>query len=90
MWGASDAEILARATAELRVAVTLDRDFSRLLATNAALRPSVIFIRRQGLRAHPIVSLLRAVVKEYAEPLDAGCVVTIGVRGTRVRRLPLR
>jgi len=50
MQRASDDAILAVGAVESRTVITLDRDFPQILALTAASRPSVVLIRRQGLR----------------------------------------
>src|SRR5882724_2537069 len=48
---AADQEILAWAVSENATVVTLDADFHTILAVSGATAPSVIRLRRQGLRA---------------------------------------
>lgn len=87
---AGDQEILARAAGERRVVVTLDSDFSMLLALSGAQGPSVIHLRLQGLTGSMAASLIWSVVKEYAAALDQGVVVSLGEEGAlRLRKLPI-
>jgi len=90
MAAATDDEILVRGRQEQRTVVTLDADFHALLALSAALSPSVIRIRIEGLRSEGVTALLQKVLEEFSEELDLGAVVTVQETRMRVRRLPLR
>ena len=86
---ASDEEILHFARINGRVIVTLDRDFPELAALNHATQPSIILVRAQGLRARDTVDLLREIWTRYEDAIEAGAIVRTGVRGTRIRKLPV-
>jgi len=86
----SDYEILAYALRESRVVITLDRDFPQILALTSAGRPSVILIRRQRLRAKEVAALIESAWLTHEVALEQGCVLQIGARGVRFRRLPLK
>lgn len=86
---ATDAAILQRAATEARIVVTLDADFHTLLALSAAISPSVIRIRVEGLLAEAVASLIQAVITQCEQDLEEGCVVTVQEGRLRVRRLPL-
>ena len=90
MHAAADAAILNYAARESHVVITLDRDFPRMLALMGASRPSVVFVRRQRLRAAEVAALLTSVWREHEPALDRGCVVKVTARGARVRLLPLK
>ena len=90
MHEAPDSDILDYAARELRVVITLDRDFPQILALTRAARPSVVLVRQQGLRAPDVAALLESVWREYEAALDQGCVVRVSARGTRARSLPLK
>lgn len=89
MSAASDSAILAQGQAEQRVVVTLDADFHALLALPGATAPSVIRIRREGLKAVGLVTLLEKVIEAWGEELELGAVVTVDENRSRMRRLPL-
>lgn len=86
---ARDEEILARALVDGRVVVTLDRDFPQMIALAAARLPSIVLIRQERLRAAALVELLASVWAEHEEALDAGAIISVTARATRVRLLPL-
>jgi predicted nuclease of predicted toxin-antitoxin system len=89
MSAASDSAILVQGQAEQRVVVTLDADFHALLALSGATAPSVIRIRREGLKAVGLVTLLEKVIEAWGEELALGAVVTVDENRSRMRRLPL-
>ena len=86
---APDFEILQRATIEDRMVVTLDSDFNALLAHQQALKPSVIRVRLEGLRAQAFSQLVEHVMRECAEDLKAGAMISVNEFQVRIRRLPV-
>ena len=86
---AEDVQIIERAAGEERVVVTLDADFHSHLAQAQARKPSVIRIRIEGLRAEEFAGLLQNVLRQCAEDLAAGAMVSVNDFQIRVRRLPI-
>lgn len=86
---ASDATLLEYAREHGQVVVTLDADFHKLLALSGAVRPSVIRIRMEGLRARELAQLLVLVIERCREELDQGAMVSVSEAGVRLRKLPL-
>jgi predicted nuclease of predicted toxin-antitoxin system len=86
---AADVEIIRRAALEERVVVTLDADFHTHLALTQALKPSVIRIRMEGLRAEAFCELLQNVLRQCAADLQSGAMVSVNDFQIRVRRLPV-
>ena len=86
---ANDSQILEHARADHRVVVTLDADFHALLAISGVAGPSVVRIRREGLRGEALAQLLSSVMSRVQEQLDAGAMVTVTERGVRIHRLPV-
>ena len=86
---ANDSEIIHRATLENRVVVTLDADFHAILAATRARAPSVIRIRIEGLQAAEFSRLLQSVLRQCADELQAGAMISVGDFKIRVRRLPV-
>ena len=89
MRDATDREILARAAADGRICVTLDKDFHEALAKRHAAYPSVILLRWQNLRAQGVAEVIEATLARYDAQLDSGVAITVSQRATRVRKLPL-
>jgi len=86
----TEEEIVALAASEERVIVTLDADFSALLALSSATRPSVIHLRLQGLGHPKAGQVIASLLAEVGDELASGCVVSVTPGGVRVRRLPIR
>ena len=86
---ASDAEIIEHARATGRVIVTLDADFHRLLAVSRATGPSVVRIRRGGLRGRAVAELTLRVIGRLGARIEQGLAITVTERSIRVRRLPI-
>ncbi len=87
---ASDAEITTLAIEQGRTIVTLDSDFHRLLAISGASAPSVIRIRREGLRGPDVAALIGQVLEQLGDQIERGAMVTVTDRTVRLHRLPLR
>jgi len=85
----SDGEILRLARAEARVRVTLDADFHALLVTGGERGHSTIRIRKEGLDATALASLLQGIWAKIEDALNDGAMVTVTERSVRVRRLPV-
>lgn len=86
---APDAEILNMALAEGRVICTLDADFHALLAHSGAFGPSVIRVRREGLRGPEISALLIAIEPRITKALDRGAAISVTEKSIRIRYLPI-
>jgi predicted nuclease of predicted toxin-antitoxin system len=86
---AEDSEIIQRASEENRIVVTLDADFHAQLSLAQACRPSVIRIRVEGLRGEPFSALLQNVLRQCADDLKAGAMISVNDSQIRVRRLPV-
>ena len=87
---APDAEIMGWAKARGYSVVTNDLDFSAILAATHAEGPSVVQIRGQDLAPPSLGPTLISVLRQHAEALAAGAILTLDIRGARVRTLPLR
>jgi predicted nuclease of predicted toxin-antitoxin system len=87
---AEDQEILEVARNDSRVCVTLDHDFHAHLASAGAGRPSVVFLRVEGLNAAAQADLIRSVYLQCEIALSEGAAVSADRERIRIRRLPLR
>lgn len=84
-----DRGILDYARKEGRACVTLDADFHAILALSGASQPSVIRIRREGLRGEALASLLLGIWPRIGEHVECGALVTVTPRAIRIRNLPI-
>ena len=86
---AEDKAILARASSEDRIVVTLDADFHAQLALSQARKPSVVRICIEGLRAEELIERLLQVVAQCRADLEAGALLSVQEDRVRIRRLPI-
>jgi len=86
---AADQEILAWAVSENATVVTLDADFHTILAVSGATAPSVIRLRRQGLRAPAVVEIIRNVAARFQAELEHGSMVTVKAYKITSHKLPI-
>ncbi|MBI5490568.1 MAG: DUF5615 family PIN-like protein [Deltaproteobacteria bacterium] len=84
-WGADpgDAEILARAHAEHRVLVTLDRHFGELAVVRG--EPHSGIVRLVAVAARQQAGACLHVLKRYGPELTAGSILTVEPGRVRVR-----
>ncbi len=87
---AEDIHILELARNDNRVCVTLDHDFHAHLAVSGQGRPSVVFLRAEGLDARGQADLIRSVCIQCETALSEGAAVSADLESVRIRRLPLR
>lgn len=87
---ATDAELMAHASAHGFVVLTHDLDFSAILAATEGHEPSVVQIRAGDTSPEtiglPVVAALRQMQAELLE----GALLTVDLKRTRMRLLPLR
>ncbi|MBS1820376.1 MAG: DUF5615 family PIN-like protein [Acidobacteria bacterium] len=86
---ATDAEIMSYAHDHNFIVLTHDLDFSAMLAANHGDRPSVVQIRAEDLRPESIGKPVLAALRQMESELEAGALVTVDPKRTRIRILPL-
>lgn len=86
---ATDESILEYARADARTICTLDADFHALLAVSGFRDPSVVRIRREGLRGEALAALVRTIWPEVSAALQSGAMVTVTEHAIRIRQLPV-
>jgi len=85
--GADDDAVLARAAAEQRILVTLDRDFGRLaLARRQSMPPGIVYVRLRAVHAEQCAELLLALLRDPTVVLEGRFTVA---SSTRVRQRAL-
>ena len=86
--GAADEAILARAVAEDRVLLTLDRDFGRLaLLQRAGGMPGIVYVRLPHSRPETCARVLLPLLRDPALVLEGRFTA---VRPARIRQIPLQ
>ena len=84
-----DLEIIAKAKGEQRIILTVDLDFPQLLAIRGDDLPSVILFRLGNENYNLINQRLSIVVRDCAEALQKGAIVSVTERTFRIRLLPI-
>ena len=86
---ALDTEIMAYARIHAYVVLTHDLDFGAILARQQGAKPSVIQIRAELVGPEVIGTAILAVLDQLGLELEAGALITVDPKHTRVRVLPL-
>jgi predicted nuclease of predicted toxin-antitoxin system len=87
---AADVEILELATAEGKVVLTQDLDFSMLVALSNYGLPSLITLRLSAAKPDVVAQKLLDVLPTVETELTEGAAVTISDNSVRIRKLPIR
>lgn len=86
---ATDAMVMERARTHGQVVFTHDLDFGAILANRKATGPSVIQVRAQNVTPESLGDLVVAAIRDHAQSLEAGALITIDESTMRVRVLPI-
>ncbi|MEI6704953.1 MAG: DUF5615 family PIN-like protein [Deltaproteobacteria bacterium] len=84
-----DHEILLKARAENRILLAHDLDFADLVAASGEQLPSVIIFRLSNMRPDHVKQHLASIIKNNADSLLEGCIMSVQEHAVRVRKLPL-
>ena len=84
-----DKQILDYARSEKRVIITLDADFHAIIAVENQPSPSVIRIRREGLKGPDLARLVETIWPEIDVQLESGAMVTVTEKSIRIKKIPL-
>lgn len=87
---ARDDEIMAYARSKGLVVMTRDLDFGELLALNSATGPSVVQLRDGDTEPEQSADHVLQAIDRFAADIERGALVTIAVRSSRVRSLPIK
>ncbi|KYF75794.1 hypothetical protein BE11_46765 [Sorangium cellulosum] len=87
---AQDRELMAWARQGGYIVFTHDLDFSILIATTGASGPSVLQVRTLDPLPGAMGDVVARVLREHADELDRGAIVTLDGTTSRVRILPIR
>jgi predicted nuclease of predicted toxin-antitoxin system len=84
-----DHEILLKARTENRILLAHDLDFADLVAASGEQLPSVIIFRLSNMRPDHVKQHLASIIKNNADSLLEGCIMSVQEHAVRVRKLPL-
>ena len=87
---ATDSEIMAHAKSGGYVVITHDLDFSSILAVTQGEKPSVVQVRAEDVSPESISVQVIAALRQMQAELEAGALLTVQPRRTRLNLLPLR
>lgn len=87
---APDAEIMAFAKGHDYVVFTHDLDFSAILAATHCEKPSVVQLRSEDVSPEAVGQAVVAAVRQTADDLDRGALLTVEPSRMRLRLLPLQ
>lgn len=87
---ATDVDIMTYARAHDWVVLTHDLDFGTILSATQGRKPSVVQIRAETVSPDAIGTLVVAALKQMAQELDDGVLLTIEPNRMRMRLLPLQ
>ena len=86
---ATDEEIIETARRFDLVVISHDQDFSAILATTGATKPSLLNLRVSYVQVDRLAQNIGATVRATAGDLEVGAIVTIDDAGARVHDLPV-
>ena len=86
---APDIAIMAFAAANDYVVLTHDLDFGAILAATQGEKPSVVQIRAEDVSPDVIGAPVVSALRQMADELELGALVTVDPNRTRLRVLPL-
>jgi predicted nuclease of predicted toxin-antitoxin system len=85
----SDQNIMQLAADEGRIVVTFDLEFSRILAIQRMVNPSVILLRLERFTTDDVNLILSDVLAKHAAELTSGAIIVVDPHRVRVRSLPI-
>ena len=86
---AEDTEIMEYARNNDFIILTYDLDFSAILSVTHELKPSIAQIRASIVHAETAVDLISAALSRNADDLTKGAILSIDIKKSQVRILPL-
>ncbi len=86
---ATDRAIMDWARANEYVVFTHDLDFGAILAVTRAEGPSVLQVRAQNVLPKHLGEVVIAALRQFAQQLEAGALITVDEGTSRARILPI-
>ena len=87
---ATDSEIMTYAHANDFIVLTFDLDFCAILSVTHGIKPSIVQIRASIRNAEQAVDLIAAAMHRNMNELEAGAILSIDIKKSRLRLLPLK
>jgi predicted nuclease of predicted toxin-antitoxin system len=87
---ARDDIVLRWAVDHSHIVLTSDLDFGAILAATKERRPSVVQLRSDALTPEAVGALVLAAIRESAQEVSEGALLSIEAARARLRVLPLR
>lgn len=87
---AEDAELMAWALQQGHLVLTIDLDFSAILAATEAEGPSILQVRTNAVAPSMLAERLLPALARFEAALLAGAIITLDERRERARILPIR
>ena len=87
---ASDADIMRYASSNGYTVITLDLDFSAILAATQGLKPSVVQVRANEAVSEKVFSTVHMALVQTEAELMNGAILTIDLENSRLRMLPIK
>jgi predicted nuclease of predicted toxin-antitoxin system len=84
-----DPDVMSLAVSEGRIVVTFDLDFSRIIALQRVVQPSVVLFRLDQFTTDEINAKLGNILSQYAAELAAGAIIVVDSHRVRLRSLPI-
>ncbi len=85
----SDEKILAKAKVERRILLTMDLDFSYLVAASRGYLSSVILFRLNDERSEVVNRRLADLLANHKDDLEMGAIISVSEATICVRHLPI-
>lgn len=86
---ALDKLIMQRARVTSAIVLTCDLDFGDILAASGNSKPSVLQLRPGKMKADILMPSVLAAINKYSQLLQDGALLTIDLKKSRIRALPL-
>ena len=84
-----DEVIMTWAVENQHIVFTHDLDFSAILSSTKATAPSVIQLRVQNIMPESLAEIVIAIIRQFADLLEHGALITVDHGKQRARILPL-
>jgi len=86
---AEDTEIMEYANKNNYIIMTFDLDFNTILSITHNLKPSIVQLRTQRINVEQDSEWIISAIKQNAEELNKGAILSVDTKKARLRLLPL-